>query len=226
MTRTTPPAAPTRPAAPAEERVVLYGISYQTYERLLEERGERSVPRMTYDGEDGGVLELMSPGQPHGHLERLFEAFVNVLCQARRLDLVGLGSLTVKDPDWQKGFEPDACFWLGAAAATLRAGPREYDPRRVAPPDLLVEVDISRSSIAKDRIFATFGVREVWRHDGQRLDVRRLVDGAYRSVAESIALPGLTAERLTHLLDAGLRMPRPEWLDAVSAAARETASTS
>ena len=153
----------------------------------------------------------------------MLEALVNELCQARRLDLVGLGSLTVKDPSWKKGFEPDACFWLGEAAATLRAGPPEYDARRAAPPDLIAEVDISRSSIAKDRIFATFGVREVWRHDGERLDVRRLEGDGYRSIPESVALPGLTAERLTALLDEGLRSPRPEWLDAVAVAARETA---
>ncbi len=36
-------------AAP-EQRTVLHGITWETYERLLADRGETSVPRLTHDG--------------------------------------------------------------------------------------------------------------------------------------------------------------------------------
>ena len=42
------------------------------------------------------------------------------------------------------------------------------------PPDLAIEVDISRSSIDKLGIYADLGVPELWFYDGQSLVVRRL----------------------------------------------------
>src|SRR5688500_12174775 len=42
----------------AEQRVLLHNISWETYERLLDERGDSRVPRLAYDR---GELEIMSP---------------------------------------------------------------------------------------------------------------------------------------------------------------------
>ena len=47
---------------PAEQRVILHNMSWETYERLMEERGENRVPRFAYDR---GELEIMSPSTEH-----------------------------------------------------------------------------------------------------------------------------------------------------------------
>jgi hypothetical protein len=44
--------------SPAEHRVILHNTSWETYERLMKERGESRVPRFAYDR---GDLEIMSP---------------------------------------------------------------------------------------------------------------------------------------------------------------------
>ncbi len=52
-----------RPAtAPAELRIVLDGVSWDTHERLLADYVDSSVPHFTYDG---GVLEIVRPSRPH-----------------------------------------------------------------------------------------------------------------------------------------------------------------
>jgi len=48
--------------SPPEQRVLLRNVSWETYERLLEENSDNSSPRFTYDG---GVLEIMSPYAEH-----------------------------------------------------------------------------------------------------------------------------------------------------------------
>jgi hypothetical protein len=35
--------------SPAEHRVILHNTSWETYERLMRERGENRVPRFAYD---------------------------------------------------------------------------------------------------------------------------------------------------------------------------------
>lgn len=48
--------------SPAEHRVILHDTSWETYVRLMKERGENRVPRFTYDR---GELEIMSPSTEH-----------------------------------------------------------------------------------------------------------------------------------------------------------------
>ncbi len=67
-------------------------------------------------------------------------------------------------------------------------------------PDLVVEVELTKSIVDKLPIYAALGVREVWRHDGERLQVLLLADsGQYEPVEQSAAfamLPLAEAERV------------------------------
>jgi Uma2 family endonuclease len=47
---------------PAEQRVVLHNVSWQTYERILSDHVNSRVPRFTFDH---GDLEIMSPSAEH-----------------------------------------------------------------------------------------------------------------------------------------------------------------
>ena len=44
-----------------EQKVILKGVSWETYERLLAEHEEESGTRFTYDG---GILEILVPSAP------------------------------------------------------------------------------------------------------------------------------------------------------------------
>jgi Uma2 family endonuclease len=211
---TAPPSA--RAARPAEQRVVLRGVSWETYERLLAERGDAGSPRLTYDR---GVLEIMSPGKRHESLDRLVTLMMGALSEAWAVDVTDLGHLTFKHPAWERGFEPDGCFFLRDAAAFVR-GVEELDPVAHPGPDIALEVDISRSSMRKLAIYAQFRVGEIWRHDGERATMLGLDEGEYHEMAASRALPLLTAARLTELLADGGRRSSTEWLAATRAWAR------
>lgn len=195
--------------APPEQRVVLWDVAWDTYERLLADHADQRSPRFTYDR---GVLEIMSPGKLHERLAQRVTLLVAAIAEARGLDVEPLGSTTYKDRGWERGFEPDACFYLRNAAA-IRLGER-IDPRVDPPPEVVFEVDINRSSIPKLALYAQFGVSEVWRHDGEKAVVLVLDGGEYRE-ADSVALPGLDAATLTRLLAAGLTEPLPAWLAQV-----------
>jgi Uma2 family endonuclease len=59
------------------------------------------------------------------------------------------------------------------------------------PPDLAIEVDISRSSLSKLPIYQALEVPEIWRWRFDALEVLRLdAGGEYQSQSDSSELPG------------------------------------
>lgn len=198
-------------AVPAEQRTVLREVSWETYERLLAERGEQPVPLLSFDE---GVLEIMSPGQRHEALGSLVTMLLGIVAEVWDTDVADLGSTTFRRAEWQRGFEPDVCLYVGAAAGEVLRS-EEWDPHRDPAPDVVVEIDISRSSIGKLAMFAQFGVGEVWRHDGERMTVALLGDGAYQPASASRALPLLTADALTRLLASRTATTLPAWVREV-----------
>lgn len=202
-------------SAPPEERVVLRHVRWDTYERLLADHADARSPRFTYDR---GVLEIMSPGSRHESLADLIRAMMVAIADARGIDMTGLGSTTFRDAGWDRGFEPDACFYLRNAASVR--GLERLDPRVDPAPEVVFEVDITRSSIDKLALYAQFGVAEVWRHDGAAATIFVLVDGDYQRTDRSRAVPGLDAAALTQLLSDGLVTSLPGWLEQVREWAR------
>ncbi len=84
----------------SETRVLLEGISWETYERLLEETGERRNQQFAYRD---GILEIMVPLAGHKEPTRLFDDFVAVFVDELGLELRKLGSLTMKNLQQRMG---------------------------------------------------------------------------------------------------------------------------
>jgi Uma2 family endonuclease len=85
---------------------------------------------------------------------------------------------------------------------------------------LVIEVDVSRSSLNKLAIYAGLGVHEVWRYRATGITILRLAGGAYSQVEASEILPGITGEQLMHLLEASEQMKRKDWLQEIRAVAQ------
>ncbi len=171
----------------AEQRVLLRNIDWETYERLLDRRGESPTPRYTYDR---GGLEIMSPLLPeHEGSKHNIELLVELLTAELAIDILGLGAMTMKREDLEGGVEPDASFYIQSEASVRDR--RRIDLTTDPPPDLVVEVDISHPTLDKLPIYARFGVPEVWCYDGSRLEVHVLEGEEYRQSPESRALPGV-----------------------------------
>ena len=198
------------PPGQAEQQVILQGLSWETYERWLADVGDSHGAHFAYDQ---GVLEIRVPSFTHEQINRLLHDLFTAIAVEMDIDFLNAGSTTFRREGLRRGFEPDTCFYVtnvervrGKAQLAL-----EVDP----PPDLVVEIDITHPPLNKLPIYAAVGVPEVWRYDGQALTILKLEGGAYYAHIESIALPGVTGQDLSQLLEAGKAMPRTAWLRRV-----------
>jgi Uma2 family endonuclease len=168
--------------------LLLSGVDWWTYTRLLRAFAERPGIRLTYDR---GTLEIMTPRLEHDDDARFLGDLVFVLTEELGLPLKRGGSATLRRRLRRRGIEADECFWI--ANAHRMAGRRRLDLRTDPPPDLAIEVDVSHSSLDRLGIYAALGVPEVWRLEGAALTFHVLgPDGAYQSAGVSRSFPQLT----------------------------------
>ena len=176
------------PAPRAGGSVVLDWIDWPTYERFLAAVGNRRI-FLTYDQ---GVLEIMSPLFHHEWWKSAGGDTSRVLCRELGLRMLGAGSTTLRREDAERGLEADDSYYIKNAPHML--GLRErIDLTQDPPPDLALEVEGTRSALDRMGIYATLGVPEVWRYDGEAIHVHRLrPDGGYEESAQSVSFPALS----------------------------------
>jgi Uma2 family endonuclease len=153
---------------------------------MLEVVGSRPI-RLTYDR---GDLEIMSPLPIHECFKELLGRLIVAITEELDIPMISAGLTTFNREDVDRGLEPDQCYYFQSAAKIhdrLRIDLR-VDP----PPDLAVEIDITSHSFNRLKIYAALGVPEVWRFDGEVLQVLLLQsDGSYQVSERSAAFPFL-----------------------------------
>ena len=178
------------------QSVILRNTSWETYVRLRDER-ENDHIRMTYDQ---GTLELMSPLSLHEWFHRLTAKHIDVLTMELGIPIRSGGSTTFRSEDLKRGLEPDECFYIFHEPSVR--GKDDLDLSIDPPPDLAIEVDVTRSSKAKMAIYAALGVPELWRYDGEEILVFLLdAQGNYQRSETSLNLPMLPIADLKRFLD-------------------------
>jgi hypothetical protein len=70
--------------SPVEQRGIIPNVGWETYERPITEREERSVPRFFYDR---GVLEIVSPPTEHEEVGHFLVAAVDELVVGWETDI-------------------------------------------------------------------------------------------------------------------------------------------
>ncbi len=170
----------------------------------------QSTPRFTYNR---GTLEIMSPSVTHERLNRLIALLVEVVAEELGIEIDDLGSTTFKREDLQRGFEPDSCFYI-ENLEKIR-GKSDFDLSVDPPPDLVVEIDITSSSLEKFSIYSHLGVPEVWRFDGSRLLIFNLVERQYVVSNEGRSFPGLSADLISKLLEQSRSLKRLAWIKLI-----------
>ncbi|WP_182864617.1 Uma2 family endonuclease [Rhodopirellula sp. JC639] len=180
----------------SEQRVLLRSVSWQTYEALAD-NADRAGRLMTYDQ---GLLEIISPSIAHESDKSLLRRLVEMYSLVRGIDLASSASTTFKRPDLKRGFEADESYYI--QNERLVRGKREIDLAIDPPPDLVIEIEMTRSAINKLARLARIGVPEVWRHDGQTLWLGRLSHDDYQSIAESEVLAGFPVDEAVATLKA------------------------
>jgi Uma2 family endonuclease len=199
-----------------ESRVLLPNVSWSLYRAIVEARGDRPFPLLTFlDGE----LELMSPSYRHETLACALRTFVLMLARGLGLPCRGAGSTLWERVGLDKGKEPDACFYLANEPATR--GLTEIDLAIHPPPDLAVEVEISRPLTDALRVYAALGVPEVWRCDGEALRFLHLRDvGTYVESETSRSFPTLRAPEAMGWIARADEVDQATWSVAVEEWAR------
>ena len=172
----------------SENRVLLHGVSWETFECLLADVGDRRKTLFHYID---GTLEIMSPLSLHEGSSRFFDRLLTIFVDELDIDMRCLGSLLMKIPELKIGGEPDSCYYIKNELA-IRAQESVIvgqDP----PPDLVLEVDITNPSDRRLPIYALLGVPEVWRYDGYSLEFLALQNGGYVPIENSLSFPTLPA---------------------------------
>jgi Uma2 family endonuclease len=182
--------------ASEESLVLLENIRWSTYEALLEDLGPHPGKRITYDE---GLLEIMTTSPAHERIKRLIGRFIEGMTLELGIKVFSVGSTTWKRKDLKRGFEADECYYIGnEEVVRLRD---DIEVPRDPPPDLVLEVEITRSSLKRHGIYAAFGVPELWRYDGERVRFHALQEGReYKEGERSVAFPFLAAADLNRFL--------------------------
>lgn len=201
---------------PVEQRVVLPDVSWQQFEQLLAELGNSRTTRLTYWR---SKLEMMTPLPEHERCRKLIDSLILSLVGELGWSIAAIAPVLLTAPELRCGTEPDACYYLTTPAPPqVPTEPDVFDAAGMPialmfppdpPPDLLVEVAMTKSSLNKLTIYANLGIPEVWRYITQPGDevlkgellIYQLQDHEYVEAPNSKIFPFLPAQRVREFLE-------------------------
>jgi Uma2 family endonuclease len=196
------------PSLPVQEYAFLPGVSYATYDSLISEIGDSRNLRITYHH---GEMEIISPSQDHELTKKLIAQLVEALTEELNIPRMSCGSTTFKSQLLDCGLEPDECYYIqNEAAGRGRVVQLGIDP----PPDLVIEVDVSRRVIKRLPIYARLGFPEIWQYLNGEIRIHNLTDGKYVAAPRSTALPMVPIKKLTDHLDRCHETDETTWIRA------------
>ncbi len=188
---------------------LLRGQTWQDYEHALAQRERQGRRyRITYDR---GVLEVMPTSAAHERWKKLIASLLEMYCVVAGIPFAGLGQWTCRREDLDRGLDPDECYYVQNEAAVR--GRTDLDLSTDPPPDLAIEVEVSRTVVDRLAVYAALGIPEVWRFDGAALTVLLLgPDGEYAPAAASRAFPTLPLAEVVRRLAAWGATDQATWL--------------
>jgi Uma2 family endonuclease len=179
-------------AAPEEQRFVFPCVTWDDYIKIGDIFTDRPGLRITYDR---GKLELMTTSPRHERYKRWLGRFIETIVEELGKSIMPGGSMTFQRKELDRGFEHDDCFWIANELAVRDK--LTWEPDQDPPPDLALEIEISRGAIGRLPLFAAFRVPEVWCYDGEELRMDLLQpDGTYQLSETSLAFPSIPVKEL------------------------------
>jgi Uma2 family endonuclease len=202
--------SPSNAVAPEPARFVFEDVSWDDYEAMIRIVGDRPV-RVTYDQ---GRMEIMSPTYGHENTAYLLGRLVDALSEELDIPVEGGDTATLRRKDLGRGTESDKCYWLRENCERVR-GKKRLDLETDPPPDLVIEVDVTSSSIDKLPIFAALGIREVWRLENDSLCFLQLRSGgSYAEAESSLNFPRLEVGAVAQFLERAALTDKTAWIKA------------
>jgi Uma2 family endonuclease len=168
----------------AGQRIYLRDVSWEEFEQILLELGEKRATRIAYYA---GELEIRMPLPEHERIKVLISNLLVILLEELDLPWELLGSTTFKNSRMKTGIEPDDCFYLTNCQAIV--GKRGLDLDIDPPPDLAIEVDLT--SPTQISAYEALAVPEIWRYQQGKLVIFVLTEGHYLESTVSSLFPSL-----------------------------------
>jgi Uma2 family endonuclease len=197
-----------RPKSPVPaQRVVLHGLAWHDYIQIGKILCDRPALRLTFDR---GTLEIMVTSTEHEFYKARLGRLIEILAEEFNRRIEPRGNMTFQCEELEKGLEGDNCWWIEHEEQVRRK--LTWDPAVDPPPDLVLEIEISRTARARMAIYAVLKVPQVWCFDGKSLRVYLLQpDGTYLQANESPTFPGIPVEEIVRFLQ-----PEEDYLTAQS----------
>ncbi len=151
--------------------------------------------RVTFDRVE---LDIMTTSSTHELDRHLLGRLVDTLTEEMAIDVACAGTMTLDREELERGLEGDNIWWIQHEPQVRHV--RKIDLNRVPPPDLALEVEISRSALDRMGIYAALRVPEVWRWDQRVLSVWLLKGDEYVRSAHSLAFPFLPVAELARFM--------------------------
>ena len=107
-------------------------------------------------------------------------------------------STTLDRADLDKGAEPDNAYYIQNQP---KVAGKTVDLTTDPPPDIVVEVDITHTDIDKNRLYASLGVPEFWRFDGEVWRIYCLVNDVYEETETSPTFRFVEKDNLYRFLE-------------------------
>jgi Uma2 family endonuclease len=168
---------------PPGHRVQFHDVKWNEFEAILEELGEHRGTRIAYNN---GILEIMNPLPEHESDKEVIGDLLKAFLEECDIEFLTLGSTTFKNPLTLKGIEPDQCFYIQNESSVR--GKKRLDLSIDPPPDLALEIDIT--SRTHPATYAALSVPELWRREGDRIQIYVLQSGQYHEVEDSPTFSG------------------------------------
>jgi Uma2 family endonuclease len=179
------------------DRVLLHNISWEQYERFLEDLGDRPSARIAYDN---STLEIMTPLPEHEYFKEVISTAVQDAAEELEIDYESYGSTTWRKRLQLAGVELDNCFYFQNEAVVR--GRLDLDlSRGDPPPDLILEIDMTSKSLNRFPIYERLGVPEIWCYDDGALNIYHLREDGYVKAQVSLAFPQLPIQELPQLIE-------------------------
>ena len=166
--------------------VVRLPATWQDYQRLCQQRGDASIPRIKY--RTGEVL-LMSPLPKHGRDAHLIAHVITTLLDHKEREYDAFTPVTMELSE-ESGIEPDYCFYIDHWQAV--SGKERIDWSLDPPPDLVLEIDVTSYSDVND--YLPYCVPEVWLFRKKHLFVYQLQNTEYVIQPQSHYFPDINLQ--------------------------------
>lgn len=132
-----------------------------------------------------GVITILSPGRNHELIGDYIRAIIWAYCRQNNIALFTYNQTTLKE-EGKEGKEPDVAYCF------------EIDKDR---PDLAVEINLTSASIDDLTKYQYLKIPEVWLWENNKIRFFVYGDSGYSELTISNALPNLTCDRITTIVN-------------------------